>query len=126
MSLTKDEILKIDDVEIRQVSAWGGHVHIRSITAKERDDFEASVNDGENRNLANMRARLVVKCLCDDAGNLLFDNEIAGAADLGKKSGLVLDRLFEVATALNGMSKKDVEELAGNSEGGKAADSPSS
>ena len=43
--LTKDQILKSDDLPSEEVSVpeWGGSVMVRSMTGYERDQFEQSV-----------------------------------------------------------------------------------
>ena len=42
---------------------------------------------------------------------------------LGKKSSLALNRVFEVAQRLNGLTERDMEELAGNSKSDRSDDS---
>ena len=128
MRLSRDDILKADDIETREVEVpeWGGTVLVRGLTGKERDAFEASVmrdrgKQGIVRDLANIRAKLVVRCLVDDDGQRLFADGEAGV--LGEKSAAVMDRLFEVAGELARMNDFDVEELAGNSGAGPAGDS---
>ena len=113
-ALGKDGILGAQDVRVEseEVPEWGGTVYVRSISAEDRDAFEASVNDGKKSNLANLRARLLVRCLCDENGERLFT--YSDAAALGKKSGAVLNRLFDRARKLNGMTDSDVQELEGN------------
>lgn len=116
MALSKSQIVEVDDIEIHKVGVpeWGGDVYVKTINAAQRDHFESSINDGETKDLVNMRARLVVLCLCDESGGLLFDDPAAGAVSLGQKSADVVDRLFDVARKLNGMTTEDVKELEGN------------
>jgi len=44
-ALTKEQILGASDIEIEKVdvSEWGGFVYVKGMTAKQRDDFEASI-----------------------------------------------------------------------------------
>jgi len=110
--LDRKAILATQDLDIRQVDVpeWGGGVAIRGLTARERDLFEASI--GASVNLDNLRARLVVLTLCDDEGvRLLKDSD---ASKLGEKNAQVVDRLFEVARQMSGMTDQDVKELEGN------------
>ena len=80
MYLTKDQILKANDLKMEEVnvSEWGGIVIVRSLTGFERDEFEKEslasreANDGKV-NLSNFRARLVSITVCDPDGNLLFN-----------------------------------------------------
>jgi hypothetical protein len=131
MRLSRDDILKADDIETREVAVpeWGdGTVLIRGLTGKQRDDFEASCSQdrgkqGIVRILANFRAKLVVRCLVDDDGGRLFSDQDASA--LGEKSAAAIDRLFEVAAELSRLNNEDIEELAKNSEAGQAGDSTS-
>jgi hypothetical protein len=116
--LNKDAILSANDLptETVDVPEWGGQVVIRSMTGKERDEFEQSIvtTNGKSRetNMQNIRARLCALTMVDEAGNRLFDS--ADAEKLGGKSAKALDRVFAVAQKLNGLSSGDVDELAGN------------
>lgn len=115
MTLSKDQILAADDLTVWDVDVpeWGGTVRVRSLTGTERDAYEASIVQvqGNTRKLRmeNARAKLVALCLVDDQGERLFSDKEAAA--LGAKSGKVLDRLFDVAAALSGLSTEAVEEL---------------
>ena len=116
--LTKDAILAADDLpkEVVDVPEWGGQVTIRSMTGTERDDFEQSIFDANDKskkkNMKNIRARLCALTMVDESGNRLFD--VSDIEALGKKSSKALDRVFAVAQKLNGLSPTDVEEMAGN------------
>lgn len=113
--LTRDEILNADDREYEDVECpeWGGTVRLRSLSAKEFDDYQKSIVQQKrgNRtvNLENVRAKLVIRCAVDALGNALFGE--SDLATLGKKSSKPIDRLFEAAQKLVGMSDEDVEEL---------------
>jgi hypothetical protein len=127
MRLSRDDILKSDDLATEEVSVpeWGGSVLVRGMTGRERDEFEAQAMDQRSgrMNLANARAKIVARCVVGDDGKRLFD-----AADidvLGEKSGAALDRLFEVATRLSGLGSRDVEELSQNFGGTNGASSSS-
>ena len=125
MSL-KEQIEKAEDRPRKEevVPEWCCTVYITTLASCEMDAWQASIStDGENKNLKNVKARLVAKCLEDKDGARQFsDNE---AAALGMKSALVIDRLFDIASALNGIGEQEVKELAGNSESGPGDDSPS-
>ena len=110
--LDRKAIFAANDLDIQKVDVpeWGGEVGIRGLTARERDLFEASI--GTSVNLDNLRARLVVLTLCDDDGERVLQDKDATA--LGKKNAQVVDRLFEVARRLSGMTGSDVKELEGN------------
>ena len=56
----------------------------------------------------------MVLCTCDAEGARLFTDQ--DADKLGKKSAVAVNRIFEVARRLSGMTEEDLEEMAGNSE----------
>jgi hypothetical protein len=63
-------------------------------------------------NFVNLRARLLVRCICDADGKRLFaDGDVEQVAGLPAR---VIDPLFEVAQRLSGMGAKDVESMTGN------------
>lgn len=116
MRLSRDDVLKADDLRTEEVDVpeWGGSVLVRGMSGRERDEFEASMLDQRSgrANLANVRAKAVLRCTVDDDGKRLFD-----AADidvLGEKSSAALDRVFGVAQRLSGLGGQDVEELTQN------------
>lgn len=117
MNLTKDQILAAVDRPFVKVAVpeWGGDVYISVMTGMERDVYESELVDGKRVNYHNIRARMLVRCLTDENGDRLFSDD--DIRKLGDKSGAVLDRLWDKARTVNGMSQKDVDELAGNSEG---------
>jgi hypothetical protein len=116
--LGRDEILDVDDikVEIVPVPEWGEKVAVRLkvLSAAERDAFEASTvttkGGRQKPNLANLRARLVARCMVDEHGKRIFES--GDVARLGQKSSAALDRLFAKCQEINGFSDKDIEELA--------------
>lgn len=132
-----DDILGADDVEVEPVDVpeWGVKVYVRGLTGEERDLYEASLRqfrqrfDGKGQEMVlvqdNARAKLLVKCLVGEDRQRIFTDQQAPA--LGKKNGKVLDRLYEVAARLSGLSDEVQEELEGNSDAATASgDSTSS
>ncbi len=119
MSLLKrDEILQADDLETRDVfvKAWNGNVRIRTMTAKERDDFEQMIFGGDKKGrMENVRASLVALTAIDEDGNRLFTTKDVKA--LSQKSGAAMSQVFNEAQRLNRMTNEDVEEIAKNSDG---------
>lgn len=133
MALTRDELLKkkaAKRIEEVQVPEWGGSVFVRELSAAERDAFETSMvqldrkGKVQGHNLANVRARLAVFALCDEHGERMFGDGDAEA--LGELSASALQRVFEVAQRLSGISNEDVEELEKNSVSGPTGSSFSS
>jgi hypothetical protein len=120
--LSRDQIFKASDLVTRTVAVpeWGGSVSVRALTGTERDAFEAAFIrfDGKGNklapNLRNIRARLVAMSVVDENGNRMFaDNDVDA---LSSKSASALQRVFEAAQELSGLSNSDVEEMAKNSE----------
>lgn len=112
--LKRGQILGADDLHQEEVfiPEWGGTVIVRTLTGIERDSFEAEVVEVTQAKFGakrNIRARLVARCCVDNEGNRLFQDEDIPL--LGKKSNAALDRVFDVATRLNAITKSDVEEL---------------
>jgi hypothetical protein len=116
--LTREAILGVDDlqVEVVDVPEWGGAVRVRGLTGAERDAFESSIIDQRGKKsriiLRNIRAKLVVLSVVDGENKSLFNEGDVKA--LGSKSASALQRVFNVAQRLSGISDEDVEELAGN------------
>lgn len=116
MFLTKEQILKAKDLkeETVNVPEWGGSVKVRSLTGRERDEFERDVfNDGDKSTWENFRAKLVALTIVDEKGERIFTSSDVHA--LGNKSALALDKIFSVSQRLSGLRKEDVEEMTKNS-----------
>lgn len=118
--LSKDDILAVQDVQYEDVEVpeWGGTVRVKSMTGTERDDFEGSMIKGKGKsasvNLSNLRAKLVARSVVDGANKRIFSDE--DITELGKKNSAALNRVYEVAQRLSGISPEDVDELTKNSE----------
>jgi hypothetical protein len=105
--------LKIEAVKI---DGMAEPVYVRTLTGRERDAFESScfMTKGKNRelNTENLRAKLLVRSICDADGQRLFAD--ADVVLLGDMPADVLDALFAKAQELSGLGTKDVEEMVGN------------
>jgi hypothetical protein len=128
--LTRDLILKASHLRTEEVSVpeWGGSVLVRELRGRERDEWEASLAVQRGRQMvpdvANMRAKLVARCVVDGPdGEPVFTQQDVAA--LGELSAAALDRVFEAASRLSGLAEKDLEEMAGNSGTGLDAGSSS-
>ncbi len=119
MVIKRDDIVKTRELKTERVFVpeWDGEVIVRELSARERDDFEASLVETTKKgktvvNTSNMRARLVVACVVDESGQPIFyptDVELLGA-----QSAAAVDRVFEVARRLSGMTAEDIEDLEKN------------
>lgn len=122
-ALTAAAILAAQDLrrEWVEVPEWGGGVYVQAMPGLALDQYEQRMlarrtveKDGKTVkiNLDNTRAELVVLTACDEQGAPIFTLDQVEA--LGKKSGAALNRVVTAAQRLNGMTEKDVEQLAKN------------
>lgn len=122
--LSRDAILTASDIvtEVVEIPEWGGAVFVRSMTGKERDEFEESIlvdkkertSRGGTRltrqaSLHNFRAKLAARVTYDADGNRLFSDQ--DASKLGEKNSGALQRIVAKAQELSGMTDEDVEDL---------------
>lgn len=91
-------------------------IFVRGLSGRERDGFENACfqQRGKQRVMTteNIRAKLLVRSICDDQGNRLFSD--SDEAELGAIPADILDQLFTVAQKLSGLGSNDIEEIAGN------------
>ena len=141
--LTKVQILEARNrrkTQIIDVPEWfdDGQVIIIELSGKERDAFEADMvqlgtNGQQKINLRNIRAKLVARCIVNPDDFIIekvatlpmtatlkeghtitrMFNDIE-TSDLGDVSATALQRVFEAAQHLSGITKEDVKELAGD------------
>jgi hypothetical protein len=124
------EILKSDDITFEDVPTpeWGAGrgLRIYALTGTERDEFEDSIVElkkelGKNGKvkvtretvLRGARGKLVSVAARKEDGSRLFTPEQAIA--LGDKAAKPLQRCFEVALRLAGMTEDEVERLGNDS-----------
>ena len=116
--LSREAILAASDLETAEVEVpeWDGSVLIRGLTGRERDEFEASILERRGKqmvpNVANIRAKLVVKCVVGEDGKRLFAD--TDANELGEHSAAAVNRIYEAAAKLSGLTDEDVEDLVEN------------
>lgn len=112
--LSKEAILSADDRKTRdiEVPEWGGTVRVATMTASERDRWEAETYGGAKPNTIDFRARFVALCLVDEKGARMFSDKEVSA--LGSKSAAALQRVFAAAQELNALTDKAVEDLEKN------------
>ena len=119
--LKREDILNAEDgcVETVLVPEWDGEVRVKTMSGVERDAFEASLFEEKGgdikRNISNLRAKLLVRCIVGEKGERLFTDKDIDV--LGKKSSVALDRIYGIAQRLNGIGVKEVDELTKNSGG---------
>ncbi len=103
--MLRDLILNASDLprQAINVAEWGCTVYVRTLTGTERDAFDSETAKLGEEGKALFRARMAAATLCDENGEPVFTAEDAEA--LGRKSGKVLDRLWDVAAKLNGFGQ---------------------
>ena len=112
----KEEILALEDRKIVEVEVpeWGRTVRVAAMSAADRDAWEIQIYETRTagRVPQNIRASLVARCLVDETGARVFGE--GDIEPLGRKSAKVMDRLYDIARGLNGLSDADAEQLAKN------------
>ena len=93
-----------------------GTFRIRSLTERERSEYEAGFLDRSGKartsKLVEAKVRLIVLCLCNAEGlQLLSDGDAAG---LGGIDSTVSNKLFDECQTHCGFSEADVEDLVKN------------
>lgn len=134
--LTRAAILAAPDLETEWVPVrewapkgdphpeeWG--VYVRGLTAGQRGALEGSTLDKKGKpdpqRLAEFRARMLMSCVVDDAGQPLFGRN--DLAVLMNRSAVAAERVLEVSRRLSGMTEEDEDDLLGNDDPGQPGDS---
>lgn len=103
--------------KIHEVKAFGGVIKVKEWTATERDAFESSLVTGKGKtqrvSTANIRAKMFVRAVVDDAGARIFTDE--DAFNVGQLPAAEVDKVYTVIQNVNSFSDDDIEELSGNS-----------
>jgi hypothetical protein len=122
MALDRKSILAADDVRKEKVAVpeWKGDVYLRVLTGTDRDRFEESYAD---QKMKAFRIRFLLLALCDEDGERLFSDDEADI--LGKKSSVVINRLFEAGWKLNAFTQEAVDALGEGSETAQSGGSTS-
>jgi hypothetical protein len=112
MALDRKSILAADDVRKEKVAVpeWKGDVFLRVLTGTDRDRFEESYAD---QKMKAFRISFLLLALCDEDGERLFSDDESDI--LGKKSSVVINRLFEAGWKLNAFTQEAVDALGEDS-----------
>ena len=126
MNITREQFTSPNAPRVRKVTltapGFAGDAYVRGLTIGQRDRYEGaclkekSVKGRlfQSVNTENMRARLLVLCLCDESGTALFEETQADMDMVARWPASVGEPLFEAAREESGMSERDLEELKGN------------
>ncbi|SPR97350.1 hypothetical protein [Cupriavidus taiwanensis] len=122
--LSKAAILGAADLQTEDVPVpeWGGAVRVAVMSGAARDRFMELQGDGKTP-YSLFQARVLVSCVVDEAGDLLFAPE--DVESLRKRSKVALDRVVDVAMRLNKLVPEAVEDEAKNSDAAPSGDSGS-
>lgn len=116
MAITREQILNVRDNKVEEVDmepfGWPGSVFIKTMSGIERGKFEAQMQ--HQSSFPRFRALLLVYCLTDEKGDLLFNDE-SDVDALNTKNSAALDYLYDKAQKLNKWKREDIDELTKNS-----------
>lgn len=127
--LTPAQILEQPTLVIEEldVPEWKGKVRIKMLSARERDEFEAStveIKNGKQRpNIANLRARLVQLAVVNETGQRFFTRH--DIKTLGELPAAGLQRVFNKIQEMSAISDEDMEDMAEDFDGTRDEDSSS-
>jgi hypothetical protein len=120
---TREEILEVQDLPFEDVVVpeWGEDmVRVAGMNALEATRYSLRMEKlNENEQTETIMPELLSRTLVNDQFERIFSEKDIEA--LGKKSAVVVKRLFEIALRLSGISEAAIEEQAKNS-GGTPAD----
>jgi len=123
MLLTKEQILKAKDLptEVVEVPEWGGSVIVRTLMSDVFDTWQLAEGKERETGTSRIRSSFCAICMVDKDGKVLFTK--GDVAALGKKSGVALNRVWEVAQRLNAGDAGAVEDAVKNSSDSQSEDS---
>lgn len=112
-ALTRADILAAEDLPLAAVDVpeWGGQIFVRAMSALDRAEVEAYLDENPGR--VALRAIVAVVSIRDEHGARLFTVDDIPA--LNEKSSTVLDRVFARAASLSGMTSSSREAIRKNS-----------
>ena len=104
------------EVSVMFIPELGKSVRVKALNARERDAYEQSLIQGKGQNqsvnMRNARAKLAVLTLVDENGKRLYTD--AQANEIGNAPAIVIERIFDRARRLAGITNDDLDELTGN------------
>jgi len=125
MSLTKNQILAVPDVEVKafDIPEWGGEVYFREMSGAQLDEYDASISeDAKGRKNYELMALLIRMTACDGNGVPLFDK--GDEVQLATKNGPVLRRVFNQIKHFVGERDDPSKNSKGDPSDDSGSDSP--
>lgn len=109
----KDDFLNLDDLKIEPIEVCGKQFYIKVLNGTQRLELERGISK-DVKNDGDLMTRVACACLCDEAGNLLFNYPDDIPVINEKSAGATIAKVFFQALKLNGMTKQDVDDLVKN------------
>lgn len=113
--LSRDQIFSQVDLVIEKAilpAPYKGHVFVKGMDGNAWDEYQDGIlvkgKNGERTvDLKKSKAKLLVQCICDESGKLMFTE--ADIPLLCTRSNKFLESLTKVAQRLNGMGEEAKE-----------------
>jgi len=119
--LTRDDILKIDDLKREHIDIpeWGGSIYVRELTGAERSElFALWKEDANDEKQVQDSFAIIVNTVrlaaCAEDGKQLFNFD--DILLIRNRNAKILDRIYKAAARLNGFGADGIEEAKKNSE----------
>lgn len=103
--LLKDRARRTEAVTVAEL---GGVVHVRELSALEKDRLDDALTDDKGKGIAdNVRAKVFAACACDESGAALFGLTPADVAEIGSWPLAVIDPVYEAGMRINRLRASD-------------------
>jgi hypothetical protein len=122
--LNREDLLKRakDSIVTKDIDVpeWETTVTIKELSGLERGRYERSIMSFDRKSgnivpeLTHARARLVSMSLVDEHGKRMFDDTEESLLTLGSLPSKGLDRIYEAAQELSGLSEDDHDQVVEN------------
>jgi hypothetical protein len=117
MALSKDAIFSVNDSDLVEFSVpeWDGTILLRSMSGKQRNDYEhwaSTQSKAKVPDYRGIRERLIINCVVDENGEQLFSE--SDIAKLSEKNSEVIDRIHTKCRVICGMDEDAVEDAVKN------------
>jgi hypothetical protein len=101
------------------VETEAGTTYVKELTVAEKDAFDQATSGGKE----NVRAQLLIACVCDQAGEPEFTEFDVGA--INRLPAYIAEPIIDAAMRINRFSAEDREALQKNSSSGRNGSSSS-
>lgn len=117
-ALTRDQIFSKPPEFAREkveVPQWGGHVYVKQISARDIESWQDWLGEQDDTKGVkhSFRVKLILLCVCDEDGRLIF-TDAADLAVLTDRENSVVELLWLACRRVNRMDKEATEKAAKN------------